>query len=574
MTKLLLQSVSMILTASLLAVAAPATTADAAFASLAQNYFSDLFRLSPIYATNVGVHDYDAQLGDFSADGIAKQIATDHEYLTRVDAIDPTTLSPSVALDKTLLENRLHDRLLLSETLAQWRHSPDYYTRAASGAIFAVMSKDYAPLTTRVGYAVARERQIPAMLQQAEKNITSVDAVTQRIAVADAAGAVAFFKASVPPAFQSAADPSLRSQLKSANAGVVSAMTGYVTWIKSLKPSGTYAIGADAYRKRLLYEDALDMPLDQYLAIGEKALAQTHAQFVATARKIDPHATPQQVYLSITKIHPAPAALLDTARRDLVRLRAFVEAKHLVTLPANANINVIETPPFERLTITAAEDSPGPLETVATQAYYYVTPIDPSWSPRQQEEFLAQFNDFGFPIISAHEVYPGHFTNFSIERTLDLSLTRKLSLSSEFAEGWAHYSEQMIVDEGWGNGDPRVRLAQLEEALLRECRYIVGVKLHTQGMTLEQAQQLFTGQCFQTPQVAVEESLRGTQDPMYGYYTLGKLMILKLRRDYQKKLGSAFTLEKFHDELLSRGDPPLPLLRPFILGSADDGKPL
>ena len=236
---------------------------------------------------------------------------------------------------------------------------------------------------------------------------------------------------------------------------------------------------------------------------------------------------------------------------------------------------MIETPAFERTTTSAAEDSPGPLETVATQAYYYVTPVDPTWSAKQKEEFLAQFNDFEFPIISAHEVYPGHFTNFSIDRGLDLSLTRKLSLSSEFAEGWAHYSEQMMVDEGWGNGDPRVRLAQLDEALLRECRYVVGVKLHTAGHDARSRRSSSLPiACFQTPQVAVEESLRGTQDPMYGYYTLGKLMILKLRSDYKKKLGSAYTLEKFHDELLSRGDPPLPLLRPFILGDSDDGKPL
>jgi uncharacterized protein (DUF885 family) len=146
--------------------------------------------------------------------------------------------------------------------------------------------------------------------------------------------------------------------------------------------------------------------------------------------------------------------------------------------------------------------------------------------------------------------------------------------SSEFAEGWAHYSEQMMVDQGWGNGDPKVRLAQLEEALLRECRYVAGVKLHTAGWTVKQAEQLFQNQCFQTPAVALEESMRGTQDPMYGYYTLGKLMILKLREDYRKKTGSAFTLEKFHDALLAHGDPPIPLLRPFILGAADDGKPL
>jgi uncharacterized protein (DUF885 family) len=549
-------------------------TADSQYTALAQAYYAKDFQLNPIQATQTGVHDYDASIGDFSAAGMGKQIATDHEYLTKLAAIDRSQLSPSVALDATLLEYALRDDLLLNETLQQWRHNPDNYTQAASSAVFSVMSKDYAPLAMRMRYAIARERLIPGMLADAEQNVTSVDAVTQRISAEDAAGSVDFFKTSVPQAFVAVKDPTLRAQFTSANAKAASAMASYATWIKSLKPSGTFAIGTDAYRKRLLYEDALDMPLDRYLAVGQNALAQTRAQFIAVAKQIDPKATPLQVYLSITKIHPAPNALLAKASSDLVKLRAFVETKHIVTLPPNANIKVIETPPFERTTISAAEDSPGPLETVATQAYYYVTPVDPTWSHKQQEEFLAEFNDFEFPIISAHEVYPGHFTNFSIDRGLDLSLTRKLSVSSEFAEGWAHYSEQMIVDQGWGNGDPRVRLAQLDEALLRECRYVAGVKLHTQGMTIPQAEQLFTQQCFQTPQVAVEESLRGTQDPMYGYYTLGKLMILKLRSDYQKKMGSAYTLEKFHDELLSRGDPPIPLLRPFILGAGDDGKPL
>lgn len=573
----IVRSVSAILIVALAGVspAPPAASgADAAYAELAQAYYAQQFRSSPIEATELGVHDYDDQIGDFSAGGIKAQLAADHEYLTKLDGSDRTQLSPSVALDRTLLEYSLRDDLLLNERLEQWKHNPDDYTESASGAVFSVMSKDYAPLAKRMEYAIARERLIPAVLQEGEKNITTVDAITQRIAAEDAAGSVDFFKESVPLAFAAVSDASLQSQLKSANAAVIAAMGAYAKWIGGLKPSGTFAIGADAYRQRLLYEDGLDMPLDQYLAVGEQALAQTRAQFVATAKKIDPKATPLQVYLAITRVHPAPNALLATAQNDLVKLRSFVETKHIVTLPPDANIKVIETPAFERSTTSAAEDSPGPLETVATQAYYYVTPVDPTWSAKQKEEFLAQFNDFEFPIISAHEVYPGHFTNFSIDRGLDLSLTRKLSISSEFAEGWAHYSEQMMVDQGWGNGDPRVRLAQLDEALLRECRYVVGVKMHTQGMTLEQAEKLFTGQCFQTPQVGVEESLRGTQDPMYGYYTLGKLMILKLRSDYKKKMGSAFTLEKFHDELLSRGDPPIPLLRPFILGSSDDGKPL
>ncbi|MFY9718102.1 MAG: DUF885 domain-containing protein [Candidatus Cybelea sp.] len=548
--------------------------ADSQYTALAQAYYSEIFRLNPIDATQVGVHDYDDRIGDFSAAGIDAQLKLDHTYLDRLAALDRASLSPSVALDATLLEYALRDDLLLNETLAQWQHNPDTYTQAASGAIFSVMSKDYAPLDKRLAFAIARERLIPAMLQQGEKNTTTVDAVTQRISAEDALGAVDFFNTSVPEAFAAVHDPTLQADLKSANGAAASAMTGYAQWIKSIKPQGSFAIGSDAYRKRLLYEDGLDMALRAYLAVGQQELQRLRVAFIATAKKINPNATPLQVYLSITRIHPPPDALLPTAQRDLVRLRAFVETKRIVTLPPNANIKVIETPAFERTTTSAAEDSPGPLETVATQAYYYVTPVDPSWSAKQKEDFLAQFNDFEFPIISAHEVYPGHFTNFSIDRGLDLSLTRKLSVSSEFAEGWAHYSEQMMVDEGWGNGDPRVRLAQLDEALLRACRYVVGVKLHTQDMSISEAEHLFTDQCFQTPQVAVEESLRGTQDPMYGYYTLGKLMILKLRSDYKKKLGDAFTLEKFHDELLARGDPPLPLLRPFILGSSDDGKPL
>jgi uncharacterized protein (DUF885 family) len=548
--------------------------ADSQYTALALAYYSENFRLNPIDATQVGVHDYDDQIGDFSVTGIEAQLALDHTYLDRLATIDRSSLSPSVALDATLLEYALRDDLLLNETLSQWRHNPDTYTQAASGAIFAVMSKDYAPVEKRMAFAIARERLIPAMLLQGEKNTSTVDAVTQRISAEDALGAVDFFDTSVPEAFASVHDPTLKANLKSANAAAASAMVRYARWINSIKPTGTFAIGSDAYRKRLLYEDGLDMALPAYLAVGQRELQRLRVAFIATAKKINPKATPLQVYLSITRVHPPPDALLSTAQRDLVRLRAFIEAKRIVTLPPDANIKVIETPAFERTTTSAAEDSPGPLETVATQAYYYVTPVDPSWSAKQKEDFLAQFNDFEFPIISAHEVYPGHFTNFSIDRGLDLSLTRKLSVSSEFAEGWAHYSEQMMVDEGWGNGDPRVRLAQLDEALLRACRYVVGVKLHTEGMSLKQAEHLFTDQCFQTPQVAVEESLRGTQDPMYGYYTLGKLMILKLRSDYKKELGDAFTLEKFHNELLSRGDPPLPLLRPFILGSGDDGNPL
>jgi uncharacterized protein (DUF885 family) len=558
------------------ATPAPTTAsgADAQFEALAHDFFYDGFKQVPVFATQVGLHTYDEQLNDMSAAGFQRRLQFEKGYLAKFEAIDPATLSANNALDRTLIVDTINDDLLDIQTLEGYKHNPDAYTGLASGSIFILISRNFAPLETRIKDAIARERAIPAMLKQARANITTVDSATKEISEQDAAGAVGFFKETVPPAFAAVKDRNLQAQLKSSNASVIAAMSAYAKWIGQIKPSGTYAIGRDAYEKKLKYEDALDMPVSEYLSYGQKALAQTHAQFIATAKKIDPKKTPQQVYASLAKSYPPPSSLLQKAQSDLVKLRAFIVTNHIVNMPADADIKVVETPPFERAFVTASEDSPGPLETVATQAYYNVTPADAQWPPARTAGFMAQFNNYQFPIISAHEVYPGHFTNFAIDRHLPLSLTRKLLASSEFAEGWAHYDEQMIVDEGWGGGDPRVRLAQLEEALLRECRYVAGVKLHTAGWTLKQAENLFQTQCFQTPAVALEETMRGTQDPMYGYYTLGKLMILKLREDYKKKMGSAYTLAGFHGALLAHGDPPIPLIRAMILGSADDGKAL
>ncbi|HTX59297.1 MAG TPA: DUF885 domain-containing protein [Verrucomicrobiae bacterium] len=540
-----------------------ASPQDERFAALADAYFTQALQLNPVEATAAGLHDYDAQLGDFSPAGFAQRVALDRDTLAKLQSIDPSALSPGVALDATLLSDRINDDLLTNVTLSRWRHDPDGYVREAVDAILGLTGRDYAPLRTRFGYAIARERQIPAMLSDAQSNLVSVDAVTRDIASEDAGGAAELFRTELPQAFAAVKDVALQRQFALANAAAVKAMAGYARWIEARKPGGTFAIGPDAYRKRLIYEDALNLPLDRYLAYGTSALARTRARFVAVAKQIDPKATPLQVYLSITKARPARSASLAQAAGDLAKLRSFVIAKHVVTLPPGATVAVVEAPAFGLASDGVSEDSPGPLESVATQSYLRLTPA-----------YLADFDDAGFSIVAAREVYPGRFTNLAIDRGLDLSLTRKLSASSEFAEGWAQYAVQTILEEGWGKGDPRVRLVQLDAALLRECRYVAGVKLHTAGMTIAQARRLFADECFQAPQVAQQEALRGTQDPMYGSATLGTLMILKLRADYKKKLGAAFTLEKFHDELLSRGDPPIPLLRPFVLGADDDGRPL
>ncbi|MBV8689507.1 MAG: DUF885 family protein, partial [Candidatus Eremiobacteraeota bacterium] len=263
---------------------APSPNADQQYEALARAYFADNFRAQPIGATFTGVHTYDAQLGDFSAAAVSRQLATDRDYLKRLASIDAKQLSPEVALDARLLSDNLKDDLLLNGQLAQWRHNPDNYVGSASGAIFGLLSRNYAPLTVRMRYAIARERQIPRMLRQAKEVTTTVDAATKAVSAQDAAGSVSFFKQTVPLGFAAVKDGKLQSQLRSANAAAAAAMASFATWINSIKASGTYALGPTAYRQRLLYEMAVDMPLDQYLSIGKRALAQTKARFIATAK--------------------------------------------------------------------------------------------------------------------------------------------------------------------------------------------------------------------------------------------------------------------------------------------------
>ncbi len=550
------------------------STADAAYTRLAARYFAENFAANPPQATAAGVHSYDKQIGSYGARDYAAELARDRRYLAALNALDVDGLSPDVALDRTMLVNSLRDDLLLNGTMALWRHRPDQYAQLASFAIYSLIERDFAPPDVRLRAVIARENSFAPLFAQARANLTSVDHESANLALGDVRGSIGFLEHDVPSALVGVGSTGERAALRRSTARAVAATRAFVAWLAHgfvAHPSGTYAIGAVNYSARLKYEEGIDMPLDAYLAVGERALAATHARMVTTAHEIDPHASVEAVVARVLRVHPTAAQLMPDAQADLVKLRAFIIAHHIIDLPPDANIKVTETPAFERSTTVAQMDAPGPLETVATQAYYNVTPVDPHDSRKDQELYLQTFNDFERPIVSAHEVYPGHYTQYIIDKHLPLSLSEKLLGATSFIEGWAHYDEQMMVDEGWGNGDPRVRLMQLKEAILRNARYVVGVKLHTQGMTLVQAEKFFATQAFLDPTDSRIESLRGTQDATYGYYTLGKLEILKLRADYQRKLGPAFTLAKFHAALLAHGSPPLPLLRPFLLGTDDDG---
>jgi uncharacterized protein (DUF885 family) len=548
---------------------------DQRLSTLASRYFAESWKLEPVRATQVGVHDYDDKLPDLSAAGFALRIASLRRALADVRAIDPTTYGAEGSYDASIFESRIESALIGLQERQPWRHDPSSYTGQASGAIYGLLTRNFAPLRDRMRLVVARERLIPALLDQGKANVTTVDLTTGQLARRNILGTIGFFTTTVPPALATVRDAPLQAQFKTANDAVLTALRGYLAAMDAgpfAHPSGTYAIGPKLFERLLDLQEVAPITLAQYERVGTDALTKTRADFIATAKLIDPAASPAAVAATLGAKHPAADDLLKKATDDLVALRRFVIAHKIITLPPDDNVKVVPTPEFQRQTTFASMNSPGPLEKVATEAYYNVTPVDPAWPAKDKEDHLAFFNDYAFPIVSLHEVMPGHYVNFALDKHEKLSLIRKLMSSGSFAEGWAHYDEQMMVDEGWGNGDPHVRLAQLQLALQRECRFLVGLREHTQNLSVDDATKFFGDNAYLGEGPARREALRGTQDPLYGYYTLGKLEILKLRDDYKTRLGSRFSLLLFHDDLLAHGDPPVAIVRKIMLGADDDGK--
>jgi uncharacterized protein (DUF885 family) len=262
--------------------------------------------------------------------------------------------------------------------------------------------------------------------------------------------------------------------------------------------------------------------------------------------------------------HPSAEELIPATEREFDRIRAFLREKDLITIPANENLRVLPTPVFQRALSFASMSSPGVLETKATEAYYYVTPPDSTWSAERQEAHLAFYNRYAGPVVTIHEAFPGHYYQFLRLRECP-SRVRKLFGCGTFTEGWAHYCEQMMVDEGFGGGDPRVRLAQLDLALQRLARYVVGIRMHTMGMRYEEGIAFFEKEALFERVNAEREAARGTADPTYLVYTLGKMQILSLREELREREGRSFSLKRFHDRLLSFGMPPLPIVREAFL---------
>jgi uncharacterized protein (DUF885 family) len=545
------------------------TKSSASWDKLADDFLSQIYyKFSPTSGTADGLHEYDPKLEDYSKADVDRRIAAYKAFRAKVEAVDPNSLDYNRQVDRDLVLGYINSHLLSLEEIRGWEKSPDPYQSNITNSIFVIMARNYAPQSERMKAVIAREKQMPAVFIAARANLKNPPKIYTEIALQQTPGIVSFFEKDVPSAFSEVKDAKLLAEFKASNAAVIAALNNYQKWMKEdLLPrsNGSFAIGAGNYRKKLLYDEGVDIPLDRLLEIGMADLHKNQEWFKETAKQIDPNRDPQELLKDMQKDHPDPAKLLDAYADLLGGLRSYVAEHHIMTIPSQEQPTMEETPPFERATTFASMDTPGPFEKVAKESFFNVTLPEPTWSKEEVEEHMAGNSRPVMLAVAVHEVWPGHFMQHLWTPLLS-SKVRKVLGCGTSGEGWAHYTEQMMLDEHVAKDDPKMRLGQLQDALLRDARYIVGIKMHTEGMTTEQAIDFFVKEGYQTHSIADRETKRGTADPTYLVYTLGKLQIMKLREDYKAKMGDKFSLQDFHDKFMKHGFVPIKYVRKDMMG--------
>lgn len=538
------------------------------YSKLENDYFAEWFAFEPTIATQNGFHQYDPTLEDFSAARVATHVQKLQQMLDAAVALwtERVALPYDNLIDLEALESRIRADLLEWEKMGFRLQNPMTYSRIPGEGIDALLKRDFAPASERLKSVTARLRMVPKVYAAGKANVKTPPREWTELAIRMANGALGFLQDSVGPWGKEAAagDVFALADFNRANTTAYAATQDWIHFLEkdlTKRSTGSWAIGPAFFSEKLQTEEMVSEPLDSLLAKGEAQLKADHEAAVQTAALIDRRKTVNQVMESMQSDHPTAKDLIPAVRRSLEGVRQFVVSKNLVTFPSEVRPKVEPTPPYARNGSFASLDAPGPYETKATESYYYVTPTEDGWSPAQVEEHLRAFSTPILAMTDVHEAYPGHFLQ-ALWMPKVATRVRKLLAAGTNVEGWAHYTEQMVVEEGFADSDPRIRLAQLEEALLRDCRYVVGIQLHTTTLTVEQGADRFVKECFQTPSNAYEEARRGTYDPTYLMYTYGKLQIYELRREYLSQKGG--TLKEFHDAFLAQGAVPIRLVRKLL----------
>lgn len=552
---------------------------DGEYEAVAEEYIKGYLAAHPLEGTALGLHEYDGKIADYSRLALDAELSRLRRFDDRLSKFDPGKLSPRQSIDLRILQAAVKKDLFEMQDMSVFERNPMVYARAADVNVY--IKRNFAPLEDRVRSVVAIESQIPNILIAARTNLNDVVPKPYvELAIQIAKGSVDFLKKDLVAAIGNLKDEQLRGAFHEANRKAANALNDYATWLereKLPKASMDYALGEEKFKRFLAQTELVDLPPQKILEIGMDQLRAEQTAFTEAAKKIDPNKSPIEVFKQIQSEHPTPQNLIPDVAKDLDKIRKYVLSQHLISIPSDVRAKVKETPQYLRATSFASMDTPGPFEKRANEAYYYVTPTENDWPEKQKQEWLTAFNYYTSDVVSIHEAYPGHYVQFLHLNASPASKIEKIFSSYAFVEGWAHYCEKMMLDEGYGSTTSstpseddvkraaKYRMAQADEALLRLCRLCVSIKMHTQKMSLDEATKFFQENCYYEEKPARQEAMRGTFDPGYLNYTLGKLEILKLRDDYKAQQGDDFSLQKFHNELLNHGMPPIRLLREIML---------
>lgn len=531
-----------------------------------ESFLEGYFERNPTFAVSSGRHDFDGRLPDWSPEGLEEKTSWLRAERERALAFDPGCLDERRLVEREAVIAQLDGELFWTAGAEQPWRNPAYYAFSLDPAVY--LTRPYAPLEQRMRAYVDYARAVPEAAVRIRTNLrTPMPRAFVQFAEMAFSGLADYYEKDVPPVFAAVDDPDLQAAMREAGSAAAAAMRGLGAWFTgqaASSPEEGYALGADLYRRMLRETERVDVSLEELEAAGRRELERNLEDLRQACAALAPGVSVEECLARVQAMKP-PEGPVQAARRQLAGLRRFVEETELVSIPgtpADTAVQVEESPPYQRWN-SAYIDIPGPYDR-HLPAIYYISPPEPSWSAEERAAYVAGEADLLF--ITAHEIWPGHFLQFLHSNRAESPVGR-LFVGYGFAEGWAHYSEELIWEAGFGAGDPVTRIGQLQNALLRNVRYLAAIGLHTGRMTVAEAERMFVEQGFQDAANARQQAARGTFDPAYLNYTLGKLMVRKLRQDWTEPRGGRAAWREFHDRFLSYGGPPVPVVRSAMLGS-------
>jgi len=534
---------------------------DAALNSAVEAFIDGYFQRNPVAAANAGKHEYDGKLPDYSPASLKADADWLHAQRAAFAAFTDAQLDAQGRFHRDYALAVIDGALFWLEDSGFAYNNPAFYTGDLSPSMY--LTRPYAPLPQRMDAFIRYQEALPKALEQIKANFKlPLPASYIDLGVNSFAGYASFFASDVPSIFAEVKDSALQARLKASNAAAIKATQAMADWLKAQRPQATqdFALGAEKFAKMLSATERVDIPLDQLKATAEADLARNLAALKSACDQYAAGKTLQQCVEKEAADKPSGGAV-EGARKQLTELRQFLIDKDLVTIPGPEQAKVEEAPPFNRWNFAYIE-IPGPYEK-NLPSVYYIAPPDPKWTQDEQDAYVPGKDVLLF--TSSHEVWPGHFLQFLHSNRSDWRFGQ-LFVGYAFAEGWAHYTEEMMFDAGLGGGTPEAHIGQLSEALLRDVRFVSAIGLHTGGMSMAESETMFREKGLQDPGNARQQAARGTYDPAYLNYTLGKLMIMQLRKDWVAQHPGPHALKAFHDQFLSFGGPPIPLVRAQMLG--------